>query len=111
MAAATKFGIGLPNGFPRGEVNPNLFLEVAERAEEYGYDSVWAAAGEFLGKNYNIDSSPFARLAVHGTPDECIAHTRRYIEAGAEHVVIRFASFDPLHQIERWTKEVMPALR
>ena len=90
------------------EVQPTIYLfaNVADSRAQ-----AWAAAGEFLGKNYNIDSSPIARLAVHGTPDECIAHTRRYIEAGAEHVVIRFASFDPLHQIERWTKEVMPALR
>lgn len=28
MATASKFGIGLPNGFPRGKVNPNLFLGV-----------------------------------------------------------------------------------
>ena len=42
MPTAPKFGVGLPNGFPRGEINPTLFLQVAEWAEEYGYDSVWA---------------------------------------------------------------------
>ncbi|MGE0684607.1 MAG: LLM class flavin-dependent oxidoreductase, partial [Candidatus Binatia bacterium] len=42
MPSSCKFGIGLPNGFPRGEVHPTAFLEVAERAEAYGYDSVWA---------------------------------------------------------------------
>ena len=72
-------------------------------------ESAWAEAGEFLSKNYNIPSAPFARLAVHGTPEECIAHTRRFIDAGAEHVVIRFASANPLEQLERWTKDVMPA--
>jgi probable F420-dependent oxidoreductase len=73
-------------------------------------DAAWAEAGEFLSKNYNIPSAPFARLAVHGTPAECIAHTRRFIEAGAEHVVVRFASANPLAQLDRWTKDVMPAL-
>src|ERR1041385_4995214 len=42
MSSAVKFGVGLPNGFPRGEIHPTAFLEVAERAEAYGYDSVWA---------------------------------------------------------------------
>ena len=74
-------------------------------------DAAWAEAGEFLSKNYNMPSAPFARLAVHGTPEECIAHTRRFLDAGAEHVVIRFASADPLQQLERWTKDVMPGLR
>ncbi len=74
-------------------------------------DQAWAEAGEFLSKNYNIPSTPFARLAVYGTPEECIARTRRYLDAGAEHIVIRFASFNPLQQLERWTKDVMPALR
>jgi len=74
-------------------------------------DQAWAEAGEFLSKNYNIPAKSFARLAVYGTPDECIAHTRRYLDAGAGHVIIRFASFDPLQQLERWTKDVMPSLR
>lgn len=90
------------------EVQPTIYF-FANVADSRG--QAWTEAGEFLGKNYNIDSSPFARLAVHGTPDDCVAHARRYIDAGAEHVVIRFASFDPLRQIKRWTKEVMPALR
>lgn len=74
-------------------------------------ERAWAEAGEFLSKNYNIPPAPFARLAVHGTPDECIAHTRRFIEAGAEHIIVRFASFAPLQQLARWTKDVLPGLR
>ncbi len=57
MPTPPKFGVGLPNGFLRGEINPTLFLQVAE------------------------------------------------------HVIVRFASFNPLHQLARWTKEVLPALR
>ncbi|MEW6300197.1 MAG: LLM class flavin-dependent oxidoreductase [Thermodesulfobacteriota bacterium] len=74
-------------------------------------EQAWAEAGAFLSKNYNMPAAPFARLAVYGTPAECVAHTRRYIDAGAEHLIMRFASFDPLQQLERWTKEVLPALR
>jgi probable F420-dependent oxidoreductase len=74
-------------------------------------EAAWAEAGEFLSKNYNIPSAPFARLTVHGTPEECSAHTRRFIEAGAEHVVVRFASANPLEQLDRWTQDVLPAFR
>jgi probable F420-dependent oxidoreductase len=83
-----------------------FFANVADTKEQ-----AWAEAGEFLSKNYNIPAKPFERLAVHGSPEECIARTRQYLDAGVEHVVIRFASFHPLQQLERWTKEVMPGLR
>ena len=83
-----------------------FFANVASNKEQ-----AWAEAGEFLSKNYNMSAQPFVRLAVHGSPEECIAHTRQYLEAGAEHIIIRFASFHPLQQLEHWTKEVMPALR
>lgn len=83
-----------------------FFANVADTKEQ-----AWAEAGEFLSKNYNIPAKPFERLAVHGSPEECIAWTRQYLDAGAEHIVIRFASFNPLQQLERWTKDVMPGLR
>lgn len=89
------------------EVQPTMyfFANVADTRAQ-----AWAEAGEFLGKNYNIPAKPFERLAVHGSPEECIARVRQYIDAGAEHIVIRFASFNPLQQLERWTNDVMPAL-
>jgi len=90
------------------DVQPTIyfFANVANNRNQ-----AWAEAGEFLSKNYNIPAAPFARLAVYGTPEECIAHTRRFLDAGAQHVIVRFASFNPLQQLERWTKEVLPALR
>jgi probable F420-dependent oxidoreductase len=90
------------------DVQPTMyfFANVADTKEQ-----AWAEAGEFLSKNYNIPAKPFERLAVHGSPQECIAWTRRYLDAGAQHIVIRFASFDPLRQLARWTKDVMPGLR
>ncbi|MGE0825849.1 MAG: LLM class flavin-dependent oxidoreductase [Candidatus Binatia bacterium] len=74
-------------------------------------EAAWTEAGEFLSSNYNMAAGPFQRLAIHGTAEECIAHMRRFIAAGAEHIVIRFASGQPLQQLERWTKEVLPGLR
>ncbi len=90
------------------DVQPTMyfFANVADTREQ-----AWTEAGEFLSKNYNIPAKPFERLAVHGSPEDCIARTRQYMEAGAEHIVIRFASFNPLQQLDRWTKDVLPALR
>ena len=68
-------------------------------------------AEEFLSRNYAMPSAPFARYLVTGTPHECVAGIRRYVGAGASHVTVRFATPDPLSQLELWSEEVLPALR
>ena len=74
-------------------------------------EQAWVEAGEFLSKNYNIPAKPFERLAVHGSPEDCIARTRdSTLMPALNHIIIRFASFNPLQQLERWTK-TLPALR
>ena len=55
--------------------------------------------------------APFAPYIVAGAPNECIAGIRRYIEAGTSHVTVRFATAEPLRQLELWSEEVLPALR
>jgi len=76
-----------------------------------GREAAWAETGAFLSSNYNMAAKPFERLAIHGTSEDCITHTRRFIEAGAEYIVVRFASPNPVQQLKRWTEEVMPGLR
>jgi probable F420-dependent oxidoreductase len=68
-------------------------------------------AEEFLGRNYAMPFAPFAPYIVAGAPDECTAGIRRYIEAGTSHVTVRFATAEPLRQLELWSEEVLPALR
>jgi probable F420-dependent oxidoreductase len=68
-------------------------------------------AEEFLSRNYAMPFAPFAPYVVAGAPDECTAGMRRYIEAGAWHVTVRFATAEPLRQLELWSEEVLPALR
>jgi len=46
-----------------------------------------------------------------GTPDECIEKLQRLIEAGCRSFSVRFASPDQFGQVERFTAEVLPALR
>jgi probable F420-dependent oxidoreductase len=68
-------------------------------------------AEEFLSRNYNMPFAPFERYLVAGRPQECIEALRRYLHAGATHLTVRFATAEPLRQLELWSAEVLPALR
>lgn len=46
-----------------------------------------------------------------GSVDGCLAWLRAFIEAGARHVVLRFADTDQPTQVERVAKDLLPALR
>lgn len=51
------------------------------------------------------------RWGPWGTPDEIAARMREYADAGADHLVVRFAAWDQLAQWERFRSEVLPAFR
>jgi hypothetical protein len=55
--------------------------------------------------------APFERYLVAGRPRDCIEAVRRHMQAGARHVTVRFATVEPLPQLELWSAEVLPALR
>jgi alkanesulfonate monooxygenase len=70
---------------------------------------------EFTNKYYvttynSIEESMWERDPF-GTPDECIKKLRGIIEAGCRSFSFRFASPDQFEQVERFTKEVLPALK
>jgi alkanesulfonate monooxygenase SsuD/methylene tetrahydromethanopterin reductase-like flavin-dependent oxidoreductase (luciferase family) len=44
-----------------------------------------------------------------GSPERCIQDIRRFIDAGATTITLRFASYDQQHQYRRVTEEVLPA--
>ncbi len=46
-----------------------------------------------------------------GTPDECIEWLNQYREAGAKHIVLRFARFDQEEQLQLASENLLPALR
>jgi len=45
-----------------------------------------------------------------GTPEQCVDHLTNLIDQGANAITLRCTSFDQLDQIQRLTKEVLPAL-
>lgn len=73
-----------------------------------------AAAAEskrFLDAYYGFDISR-PRLDVwvaYGPPEEVIRKLREFFEAGAKEITIRLTSWDQRGQLERFTREVMPA--
>lgn len=70
-----------------------------------------AQAADFLSRNYAMPFAPFERYTVAGGPAECAAAVLDFVRAGVEDLTVRFASRDPLRQLELWTDEVMPRIR
>ena len=48
------------------------------------------------------------RWGPWGTPNEIVRKMKEYIEAGAQHLIVRFASWDQREQFDRFAKEVLP---
>ena len=48
------------------------------------------------------------RWGPWGTPNEIVRKMQEYIEAGAQHLIVRFASWDQREQFDRFAKEVLP---
>ena len=70
---------------------------------------------EFTNKYYvtaykSIEESMWERDPF-GTPDECIKKLQGIIEAGCRSFSFRFASPDQFEQVDRFTKDVLPALK
>lgn len=51
------------------------------------------------------------RWGPFGHPDAVIERARAYAEAGAGHLIVRFAAFDQAPQLDRFERFVLPALR
>ncbi|MBI4219207.1 MAG: LLM class flavin-dependent oxidoreductase [Chloroflexi bacterium] len=74
--------------------------EAAARSEA---DS-WVRA--YYGLNWWGD-----RWGPYGHPESVVARIREYAAAGADEVILRFASFDQVRQLDQLASEVLPALR
>ena len=73
-------------------------------------DQAWREADAFIRAYYGVNFwaetwGPFGR------PEAVAQRMREYAEAGAQHLIVRFASLDPLGQLETFAKEVLPIFR
>ncbi len=66
----------------------------------------------FLDTYYSAKFSPafVEGWTVAGPPESCVEQFRRYFAAGLGHMSIRLSSWDQRGQLERFLKEVAPAL-
>lgn len=67
-------------------------------------------AEDFLVSYYGLNHWG-DRWGPWGTPDEIVARMREFADAGADHLVVRFAGWDQLAQWERFKNEVLPKFR
>ena len=73
----------------------------------------YAEAKQFLDRYYTTDTTP-ARMQAwvsYGPPAEVARKLDDYFAAGVQTLILRFASWQPLEQIERAVREVLPRLR
>ncbi|MCZ6853022.1 MAG: hypothetical protein O7G86_03795, partial [Gammaproteobacteria bacterium] len=94
-----------------GSVKPGLFMFFA--VHEDGERGLQMAA-ERLSVQYNQDFSALVgKYALAGSPDDCIARLREYIDAGARTVVLNSACpADYMVENQRLLAEaVLPAFR
>jgi alkanesulfonate monooxygenase SsuD/methylene tetrahydromethanopterin reductase-like flavin-dependent oxidoreductase (luciferase family) len=75
-------------------------------------EAALAESKRFLDSYYSVNySRQFLELWVAlGSPAECIANLRSYIEAGATTITLRLTGYDQAAQFKRVTEEVIPAL-
>lgn len=71
-----------------------------------------AEAKRFLDAYYTADFSPafVEGWTVAGPPGRCAEELRAYLEAGLDHLALRFASWDQAGQLQRFLHEVAPVL-
>ena len=76
-------------------------------------DDARKAFGDYIGQYYP-ELSKATRLdnwGPVGSPDQIIAWFRTFAAAGVHHFICRFGSLDQFGQVERFAREVLPALR
>ena len=76
-------------------------------------DGARSAFGEYISQYYPelsraMDLSNWGPV---GTPDQIIEWFRTFRDAGVDHFICRFGSLDQFGQVERFARDVLPALR
>ena len=98
-------------GRPAGTVQGGLFIFTCVHEDR---DTALGLANEQLSKQYNQDFSKLVeKYTIAGSPDDCIARLREYIDAGAR--TIMFSHGCPPHYAEENTRliaeGILPAFR
>ena len=101
---AREMGRELPANF---EVCNYYNINVNEDRE-----AALAESKKFLDSYYTVNYTRefIERWCALGSPEECIANLRAFIDAGATTITLRLTGYDQKHQFKRVTEEVLPSL-
>ena len=85
-------------GRDRDEITPAVYLSV-----NLGPENGEREAAEYAEQYYGMPFDVMRRAQAYfiGDPDGCKRWLREFADAGAEHLVLRFASLDPRAHLER----------
>ena len=75
-------------------------------------EAALAESKKFLDSYYTVNYTRefLERWCALGSPEECIANLRAFIDAGATTITLRLTGYDQKHQFKRVTEEVLPSL-
>jgi alkanesulfonate monooxygenase SsuD/methylene tetrahydromethanopterin reductase-like flavin-dependent oxidoreductase (luciferase family) len=76
-------------------------------------DAAGAAFGDYISRYYPELSKAMdlSNWGPVGTPDQIVEWFRTFAAAGVDHFICRFGSLDQFGQVERFARDVLPALR
>lgn len=111
--------------------SPDEYAEVGRKVRQYareaGRDPTALDSAFYMTVNVNHDEAKAqeeanafilsyyglnfwgGRWGPFGPPEKIISRIREYVQAGARTVILRFASFEQLKQLENFVSEVLPA--
>lgn len=81
--------------------------DTATSAEVEGLEYI----NRYYGTSYTSLKNSMWGRDPHGTPEDCLGAIRSLMAAGVSSFTFRFASPDQLAQVERFSQQVLPALR
>ncbi len=73
-------------------------------------DAAWQEADDFIRRYYGLNFWA-ERWGPFGPPEEVAQRILEYHTAGAQEVIVRFASLDPLAQLHAFVEDVVPLVR
>ena len=126
---AARLGNGIISVSDSPEEYSYAIKRVKDYASQEGRDWKKMEAAFYLTVNLNNDQAKAAeeadrylmgyyganiwgdRWGPFGPPERCVERIQEYVDAGADTIIVRFASFDQSGQLEAFVKEVLPAFR
>jgi alkanesulfonate monooxygenase SsuD/methylene tetrahydromethanopterin reductase-like flavin-dependent oxidoreductase (luciferase family) len=101
-------GFARSAGRDPAELVPAVYLTI-NLDPERGPDEVATYAQQYYGMAFEV-MQQFQGYHV-GSSDGCLEWIKAYVDAGVRHVLLRFATPDPIRQLDAVAERILPELR